>query len=102
MSSQFVNFVITQSTKATCPLVGFPGGSEGKASAFSAGDLGLIPELGRSPGEGNGSPVHYSCLEDPMGGEAWWATVHEVAKSQTRLSDFTFTFHLVSVPNMEH
>ena len=44
-------------------------------------------------GEGNGTPIQYSCLENPMDGGAWWAAVHEVAKSQTRLSDFTFTFH---------
>ena len=44
-------------------------------------------------GEGNGNPLQYSCLENPMDGEAWWAAVHGVAKSQTRLSDFTFTFH---------
>ena len=45
-------------------------------------------------GEGNGTPLQYSCLENPMDGGAWWAAVHGVAKSQTRLSDFTFTFHL--------
>ena len=44
-------------------------------------------------GEGNGTPLQYSCLENPMGGRAWWAAVHGVAKSQARLSDFTFTFH---------
>ena len=44
-------------------------------------------------GEGNGNPLQYSCLENPMDGEAWWAAVHGVAKSQTRLSNFTFTFH---------
>ena len=44
-------------------------------------------------GEGNGTPLQYSCLENPMDGEAWWAAVHGVAKSRTRLSDFTFTFH---------
>ena len=44
-------------------------------------------------GEGNGTPLQYSCLENPMDGGAWWATVHGVAESQTRLSDFTFTFH---------
>ena len=44
-------------------------------------------------GEGNGTPLQYSCLENPMNGGAWWAVVHGVAKSQTRLSDFTFTFH---------
>ena len=44
-------------------------------------------------GEGNGTPLQYSCLENPMDGGAWWAAVHGVAKSRTRLSDFTFTFH---------
>ena len=71
--------------------MGFPGGSEVKASACNVGDLGLIPGSGRSPGEGNGNPLQYSCLENPMDGGAWWATVHGVAKSWTRLSDFTFT-----------
>ena len=66
--------------------------ADGKASACSVGDLGSIPGLGRSPGEGNGNPLQYSCLENPMDGGAWWATVHGVAKSQIRLSDFTFTF----------
>ena len=70
---------------------GFPGGSEVKASACNAGDLGSIPGSGRSPGEGNGNPLQYSCLENPMDGGAWWATVHGVAKSRTRLSDHTFT-----------
>ena len=69
-----------------------PGCSEVKASAWNAGDLGSIPALGRSPGEGNGNPLQYSCLENPTEGGAWWATVHQVAKSQTQLSDFTFTF----------
>ena len=63
-----------------------------KASACNAGDLGSIPGSGRSPGEGNGNPLQYSCLENPMDGGAWWATVHGVAKSRTRLNDFTFTF----------
>ena len=62
---------------------GFPGGSDGKASAYNAGDLGLIPESGRSPGEGNGNPLQYSCLENPMDEGAWEATVHGVAKSRT-------------------
>ena len=53
--------------------LGFPDGSDGKKSASNAGDLGLIPWLGRSPGEGNGNPLQYSCLEDPMDREAWWA-----------------------------
>ena len=72
--------------------MGFPGGSEVKASAHNAGDLGLIPGSGRSPGEGNGNPLQYSCLENPMDRGAWWAAVHGVAKSRTRLSGFTFTF----------
>ena len=70
--------------------LGFPGGSEVKVSASNAGDLGSIPGSGRSPGEGNGNPLQYSCLENPMDGEAWWATVHRVEKSRTRLSDFYF------------
>ena len=65
----------------------FPGGSEGKGSTYNAGDLGSIPGLGRSPGEGNGNPLQYSCLEISMDRAAWWATVHGVTKSQTRLSD---------------
>ena len=65
-----------------------PGGSDGKASACNAGDLGLIPGSGRSPGEGNGNPLQDSCLEKSMDGGAWWATVHGVAKSWTWLSDF--------------
>ena len=70
-------------------LLGFPGGSEVKASAWNAGDPGSIPGSGRSPGEGNGNPLQYSCLENPMEGGAWWAVVHGVSKSRTRLSDFT-------------
>ena len=76
-------------------MVGFPGGSEVKASACNAGDLGSFPGLGRSPGEGNGNPLQYSCLENPMDGGAWWATVHGVAKSQIRLRDFTFTLSIL-------
>ena len=81
-----------------CPVLGgdFPGGSDGKESTCSAGDLGSILGLGRSPGEGgegDGTPLQYSCLENPMDGGAWKAAVHGVAKSQTRLSDFPFTFH---------
>ena len=61
-----------------------------KASACNAGDLGLIPGRGRFSGEGNGNPLQYSCLENSMDGGAWWVTVHEVAKSRTQLSNFTF------------
>ena len=71
--------------------MGFPGGSEVKASASNTGDLGSIPGSGRSLGEGNGNPLQYSCLQNPMDGEAWSATVHGVAKSYTGLSDFTIT-----------
>ena len=67
----------------------FPGGSDGKASAYNAGDPGSIPGLGRSPGEGNGNPLQYPCLENPMDGGAWLTTVHGVAKSRRRLSEFT-------------
>ena len=63
-----------------------------KASAYNAGDPGSIPGLGRSPGEGNGSPLQYSCLESLMDRGAWQAIVQGVTKSQTRLSDFIFTF----------
>ena len=73
-------------------IKGFPGDSDGKASACNAGDPGSIPGSGRSPGEGNDNPLQYSCLENSMVGGAWWDTVHGVPKSWTRLSDFTFTF----------
>ena len=63
-----------------------------KKSACNAGDLGLIPGSGRSPGEGNGNPLQYSCLENSMDRGAWWATVHGVTKSQTRLSNSHFRF----------
>ena len=61
-------------------LAGFPSGLVGKESACNAGDPGLISGLGRSPGEGNGKPLQYSCLGNPMERGAWWATVHGVAK----------------------
>ena len=66
---------------------GFPGGSDSKGFACSAGDLDSIAGLGRSPGEGNGYLLQYSCLENSMDRGACWATVLEVAKSQTQLSD---------------
>ena len=78
----------------TSPL-GFPDSSDGKASAYNAGDLDSIPGSGRSPGERNGNPLQYSCLENPMGRGAWGATVRGVTKSRTWLSDFTFHFHIV-------
>ena len=65
----------------------FPGGSDGKEPSCNAGDLGLIPGSGRSPGEGNGYPFQYSCLENSMDRGACWTIVHEVTKSQTWLND---------------
>ena len=74
--------------QATTPVfLGFHYGQADKESACNAGDLGLIPGLGRSPGEGNGYPLQYSRLENSTDGGAWWATVHGVTKSQTQLSD---------------
>ena len=74
--------------------LGVPGGSDGKESACDVGDLGSIPGSGRSPGEGNGNPFQYSCLENPMDRGACQVSVPGVAKSQTRVSDLTFiSFH---------
>ena len=64
-------------------LLGFPGGLDGKESAFNAGDLGLITGSGSSPGEGNGNSLQYSCQGNPMDGGAWQDTVHGVTKSST-------------------
>ena len=68
-----------------------------KASAYNVGDLGLIPGLGRSPGEGNGTPLQYSCLENPMEGGAWQATAHGVTKTErlhlTSLQGSTLSVH---------
>ena len=72
--------------------MGFRGGADDKESACNAGDLGSIPGLGRSPGEVNGNPLEYSCLENSMDRGAWRATVHGITKIRTRLSDYTFTF----------
>ena len=64
-----------------------PCSSNGKESACEAGDQGSVPGLGSSSGEGNGNPLQDSCLENSMDREAWWATIHGVAKSPTQLSD---------------
>ena len=69
--------------------LGFPGGSVVKNLLVNAGDLGSIPGSGRPPGEGNSNPLQYSCLENPMDGGAWWATVHGVAQSRTRLKQLS-------------
>ena len=63
--------------------MGFPGGSDGKESACNSGDLGFIPVLGRSPGEGNGNLLQYSCLANLMDRGAWWAIVHVVELKMT-------------------
>ena len=68
-------------------ILGGPGGSDGKASVYNVGDPGLIPGLGRAPGEVTGYPLQYSCLENSMDRGAWQATVHGVTKSWTRLSN---------------
>ena len=68
-------------------MKGFPGDSVVKNLPANAGDMGLIPGSGRSPGEGNGIPFQHSCLENPTDRRVWWVTVHGVSKSQTRLSD---------------
>ena len=67
--------------------MGLPGDSVVKNPLANAGDAGLIPGSGRFPGEGNGNPLQYSCLENSMEREAWWAIVYGVAKIQTQLSD---------------
>ena len=72
----------------------FPGGSDGKVSACNARDPGSIPGSERSPGEGNGNPLQYSCLGNPMDREAWQATVHGVAKSWIPQSNFSFSLLL--------
>ena len=69
--------------------MGFPGGSGVKNSLANAGDAGLIPRSGRSPGGGNGNPLQCSCLENSMGRRAWQAPVHGGAESQTQLSTHT-------------
>ena len=100
---QFVEHIESDMTKETwqapahrhCPprsfscsyTASFPGDSDRKESSCNAGDPGLIPGLGRSPGEGNGHPTQYSCRENPMDRGSWSATVHGVAKHRTRLSD---------------
>ena len=78
----------------------FPGGASGKEPSANAGDIrdaGAIPGSGRSPGGGLGSPLQYSCLENPMDRGAWWATVHGIAKSWTRLKRRSTLMHSVSL-----
>ena len=82
--------IMQQNTMEVYRLKDFPGISAGKESACNSGDPGLISGSGRTPGEGNGNPLQYSCLKNPMDGGAWQATVYGVTKDQTRLSNFTF------------
>ena len=81
------NNIYTNRVRKSLWSGGFPGGSDDKESAHNAGDLASIPGSGRSPGEGNGNPLHYSCLENPMDRGVCQATAHGVAKSWTLLSD---------------
>ena len=77
-------------------IVGFPGGSDDNEYPCNVGEPGSVPGLGRSPGEVNGNPLQYSCLENPMDRGAWQSTVHGVAKSWTQLSNFTITAYLLT------
>ena len=84
------------SQRLTQPLMNcyVPGGSDGKASACNVGDPSSIPGSGRSPGEGNDNPLQSSCLENPMDGGAWWATVHGVTKKRSDMPEWLhFYFH---------
>ena len=86
--------MMQQENKVFPPMYSsFPGGSVGKESACNAGDMGLIPEVERCTGEGNGNLLQYSCLGNSMGRGAWWATIHGVTKSWTRLSDQHYTLY---------
>ena len=82
--------------------ISFPGGSDGKESACNVEDLGSIPGLGRSPGEQKSYPFQCSGLENSMNRGAWRATVHEVAKSWTQLSDLHFPCHERAGAKLEH
>ena len=67
--------------------LGFPGGPDNKESSCNVGDPGSVPGKGRSPGKGNGNPLQFSCLGNPLDRGVWWTTIYEVAKSRTRLSE---------------
>ena len=79
----------------TLRFSGFPCGSDHRESSCNAGDLGLIPGSGRYPGEGNGNPLQYSCLENPMDRGAWQATVHRVTESH--LTEVTWHTHMIKI-----
>ena len=76
--------------------MGFPGGSDHKESACNVGDPGSIPGSGRCPGEGHSKPLQYSCLENSMDRETWWATVHGAPKSWTHLKDSHTSLSILS------
>ena len=80
--------------------MGFPGGSEGKASACDVGDPSSNPRSGISPEDGNGKQFQYSCLKNSMDGGAWEATVHGIVKSRTRLSNFTSSHDAMKKENI--
>ena len=92
-TSQTNPFSTNQTIRSLGEVLGFPGGSDSKESACSAGDPGSIPRLGRSPGEGIGSPLQFTCLGNPMDSGAWWATDHGVTKDKTQLNT-----HIIFVP----
>ena len=78
---------VAKSRTRLSDFMGFPDSPVGKESACNVGDPGLILGWGRSSGEGNGYPLQYSCLDNSMDREAWWATVHGISKGWTQLSD---------------
>ena len=100
-NAKMIYWIFTKYLSTGKYVYGFPGGSEVKASACNAGDLGSIPGSGRSPGEGNGNPLQYSCLENPMDGGVWWATVHGVTKSRTRLNEWLKRLKYVYISSLE-
>ena len=83
---KFVNACLCHMLRQYTEVQGFPGSSVSKESACSAGDPGSIPGLGRSPGEGNGNPLHYSCLKNLMDRGVWWAIVHGVTRVRLDLA----------------
>ena len=84
----FLNLIRTSTKNAQLILyLGFPDGSDSKESSCSVGYLDSIPGSRRSPGEQDGYPLQYSCVENPMDRRAWWATVHGFTKSRRQLSD---------------
>ena len=87
LGRRFSPWLVLQNLVST--PTGASSAAEGKAPACNAGDAGSIPGLGSSPGEGNGNPLQYPCLENPTDGRAWWAKVHGITKSRTRLSELT-------------